>query len=83
MKMIADYIEGFRKGNSGIMRRKAMSFFGMWFAAVLSFKNCTVNNVEQIITVWLCFSAIAIGMVTFEQITQLKHGKDKEINKDS
>lgn len=76
-KLIGDYIEGFRKGNSGIMRRKAMSFFAMIFAASCSCKFGTEHNVIELVTIWLCFAAVAIGMVTFEQIVQLKNGTNK------
>lgn len=74
-----NYFLSFNGKEEGFLRRKLMAFAGVWTAAAISWKTVILKpeTGTYIITIWLLFALVCVGLVTIEQIIKLKNEGDK------
>jgi len=75
-----NYFQSFTGKDEGFLRRKMMSFAGVWTAAALSWKYCDFANANYIISAWLLFSLLCAGLIIMQDIIKLKNGNNTNEN---
>lgn len=62
----------------GASARKLSAFWGIVFVATfISYKHSSDANAPTLITIWLLFALLCLGLVTMEQIIKLKNDNAK------
>lgn len=79
-KFIQDILNSFDNlPNTGFSARKLSAFVGIVTAIYLSLKHCDVTIVVELVVAWMCFILLCLGLITTQQIIELKNGaKDKQ-----
>jgi len=78
MKILNEIIHSFDNNpNSGFSARKLSAFVGVVVAVYLSVKNCDSTVVVQLVMAWMCFILLCLGLITTQQIIELKNGKQE------
>lgn len=57
--------------------RKLSAFVGVTTGVVLSYLNCTPENLEYILTAWLVFALLCLSVVTIQEVIALKNGSQQ------
>ena len=70
-------VNSFDTKNDGFSGRKLSAFVGIIACVVLSYKYTSSDNLEGVLTIWLVFVAVCLGLVTAEQIMNLKNGNQQ------
>lgn len=78
MKIVDDFLNSFNN-NPGVgwSGRKLSAFAAMVTAIYLSIKHATPEIVVELVIVWLLFILLCLGLITVQQIIDLKNGKEK------
>lgn len=76
-------IQSFENTKSGFSGRKLTAFWSVVIVATsVSFKYTDANTVFEIVCAWLMFASLCLGLVTAQNIIELKKGSDKEQKED-
>lgn len=80
-KGITDFIKGMLATFSattegGHSARKWSAFAAFLTSAYLAIKHTDVSNVATIVTIYLVFALLCMGLVTVQDIIKFKGGKD-------
>lgn len=54
--------------------RKLSAFVAVMTAIYLSNKYCTTDVLDYVITAWLLFALLCLGIITIEEVIRLKNG---------
>jgi len=73
-KFINDILASFKANKEGYAARKLSAFVAVVTAIVLSFEYTDVTVVTSIVSIWLIFALLLLGIVTFQEVLQLKNG---------
>lgn len=73
-KLINDVLASFKANKEGYAARKLSAFVAVLTAMVLSYEYTDVTVVTTIVSIWLIFALLLLGIVTFQEILQLKNG---------
>ena len=73
-KFINDILASFKANKEGYAARKLSAFVAVVTAIVLSFEYTDVTVVTTIVSIWLIFALLLLGIVTFQEVLQLKNG---------
>lgn len=58
--------------------RKIAALIGIITGVVLSFKYCNADVLDYIVTIWLTFALLCLGIITIEQVITLKNGNSTQ-----
>lgn len=75
MEAINNILNSFKNNNLGNSARKSSAFWGVMVATFITVYKLPLNDQLQALYVWLLFSMICMGIVTIENVIQLKNGK--------
>lgn len=78
MKIINDLYNSFFNNEKGFSSRKLTAFVGVLMAIYSTCRFVDSKVVVEAIVVWLLFSLMCLGIITFEQIIKFKNGDKKE-----
>lgn len=67
--------DSFHNAPGGFSARKLSAFFGGVLAAYVTFHYADSNNAVEMVVTWLCFSLLCLGIITAQQVIELKQGK--------
>jgi hypothetical protein len=71
-------IASFDNSETGFSARKLSSFVGVITAIVLSYHFAKSDNVIGLVTLWLGFALLCLGIITMQQVINFKNGSNKE-----
>ena len=78
MKILDEIIHSFDNNpNSGFSARKLSAFVGVVVAVYLSIAHCEASIVVELVVAWMCFILLCLGLITTQQIIELKNGKQE------
>lgn len=78
-----DFYNSFKNDTTGFGSRKLSAFYAIvCISGVVTLKFTTPDNLEEVITIWLLFALLCLGLVTIQQIIQLVSG-DKKTDTDT
>ena len=72
---LTDLYLSFKTGPAGFSARKLTAFAAVVVAAFTTYKHTNDANATTMVSVWLLGAFLCLGIVTMEQITNLKNGK--------
>lgn len=73
-KFINNLVDALHNKPEGFSARKLASFTGVMVGVFITTKFTDGSNLESVLTVWLIFSLLCLGIVTLQQIIDLKTG---------
>lgn len=73
-KFINDILASFKANKEGYAARKLSAFVAVLTAMVLSYEYADVTVIIGLVSIWLIFALLLLGIVTFQEIIQLKNG---------
>ena len=79
MKFVNDLYNSFHNKPDGFSARKLSAFAGVMVAIIATFKFCDEKVLIDVITVWLIFSLLCLGIITLQQVIDFKTGKNSSI----
>ena len=77
-KVINDLINSFTTDKIGFSARKLSAFVGVSIAVIVTSKLPQAERLHAIYA-WQTFALLCLGIVTIEQIINLKNGKQNEL----
>lgn len=77
-QIITHWVDSFNNEKKGFSARKEAAFGAFVIACYLSFKFTTPENLEAILIMWLAYSLLCLGIITLQQIADVKSGKKVE-----
>lgn len=81
-KKITWVLNSFSIKDNGASRRALSAFFGIvLMAGWVTVRFTSTANAPTVITIWLVFSSLCLGMITAEQIIKFKNGGGGEPDK--
>lgn len=75
MKFIDDIYNSFHNKPEGFSARKLSAFAGVVVAIIATFRFCDEKVLINVITVWLIFALLCLGIITLQQVIDFKAGK--------
>jgi len=82
VKFFHGLIDSLTTEQGGYSARKIVAYFGVIMAGILSVKHTNHENADSIITTWLVFVSVCLGIVTASQLIQLKLGSSSSAPSD-
>ena len=77
--ILTQLANSFNNSEKGASARKLGACLAVLLSAGLSLKLTTPETLEDIIIVWLTYSAACLGMITWEKTKFTKSEKDSEV----
>lgn len=77
--MFSKLIASFDTFSKGFSARKLTAFASMWLVAYCH-RYCNADNAVQFLLIDCGFVLLLLGIVTMQQITEFKHGKNNQPN---
>jgi len=77
-QVIKDILDSFKFGKEGFSSRKESAFVLMMCICWIHYKFVTPLNATEFLIVDLCGVLILFGIVTIDQVIQLKNGNSSE-----
>jgi hypothetical protein len=71
-------IASFTNDEKRIFCKKIIFFFGVITAIVLGYHFAKSDNVIGLVTLWLGFVLLCLGIITMQQVINFKNGSNKE-----
>jgi len=73
-----NWINSFNNDKGGFSARKEAAF-GAWLMAIyVTYKWTDKDNLESILTLWLLYSLLCLGIITMQQIAEVRSGKSEK-----
>ncbi len=76
--IFVNWINSFNNDKGGFSARKEAAFGGFILSAWATFKFTTPENLIEVVTIWLLYSLLCLGIITLQQVTELKSGKKEQ-----
>lgn len=78
-----DFYNSFKNDQNGFGSRKLSAFYAIvCVSGVITLKYTTPDNLRDVVSIWLLFALLCMGLVTIQQIIQVINGVDKGDNTD-
>jgi hypothetical protein len=68
--------ESFKNSPDGFSARKLTAFLCVAVAAYETYKHTNDTNITTVIMIWLTAGFLCLGIITMEQVTNLKNGNN-------
>ena len=82
MKLISWISKSFTADKDGGSARKLSAFYAVvLMAGYITLKKTNTTNALYMLIAWLIFAGVCLGMVTIQQLIELKNGKPNDPNK--
>lgn len=75
MKLVEDIYNSFHNKPDGFSARKLSAFAGVTVAVIVTMRFCNDKILTDVITVWLVFSLLCLGIITLQQVIDFRGGK--------
>ena len=75
-KLFEKFIWSFDNTSSGFSMRKILSFLGFALCIYITISFTSATNIKDMLTIWLIFIAMLLGIVTAEQVLRFKEGAE-------
>ena len=76
--IITHWVDSFNNEKKGFSARKEAAFGSFIIAAYVTYKFTTADNLESVVTIWLIYSLLCLGIITLQQVAELKSGKQEQ-----
>lgn len=76
-KILNNLINSFTTDKDGYSARKLSAFAAVVVAVIITMKKIPTVVMIDALYAWLCFGLLCLGIVTIEQIINLKNGSTK------
>jgi len=76
--IFSNWINSFSNEPGGFSARKEASFGGFVISVIITLKFTTTENLESILTLWLLFALLCLGIITMQQVAELKRGSSQK-----
>ena len=77
-QIFENWINSFNNDKGGFSARKEAAFGSFVVATYVTYKYTTASNLDGVITLWLLYSLLCLGIITMQQVAELKSGKTSE-----
>jgi len=74
-QILTNWIDSFNNEKKGFSARKEAAFGAFVVSVYLSQKYTTAENLESILMMWLIYGLLCLGIITLQQVAELKTGK--------
>jgi 4-amino-4-deoxy-L-arabinose transferase-like glycosyltransferase len=64
--------------NSGFSARKLSALSAIIAAYYVTYMFTNVEVLDYVLTAWLCFALLCLGIITAQQVIELKNGKKED-----
>lgn len=78
MNLFQKLLASFDNTTEGFAARKLSAFAGVIAAMFFSYQHTTEHNVVEIVSIWLLFALLCMGLVTVQNIIDLKNNKSSQ-----
>lgn len=75
MGLIRDLYNSFQNKPEGFSARKLSAFTGVTVAVIVTMRFCNDRLLVDVITVWLLFALLCLGIITLQQVIDFRGGK--------
>ena len=79
IKVINDLINSFTTSKDGLSARKLSAFAAVVVATYITIKLIPQTSQIDALYAWLAFGLLCLGIITLEQIINLKNNKQNEL----
>lgn len=69
-----DLYQSLMTSAGGFSGRKISAFVAIGIAMIITLRNTNTESLTTILSIWLIFALLCLGLVTFEQLIKLKNG---------
>lgn len=73
--IFTNWINSFNNDKGGFSARKEAAFGAFVVATIITYKFTNSENLESVLTLWLLYSLLCLGIITLQQIADVKSGK--------
>lgn len=77
-EIINNILLSFKANKEGFAARKLSAFVSVAIGIILSLKYTDTSILIYVLSIWLLFALLLMGIVTFQEIIQLKNGELKQ-----
>lgn len=77
-KIIQYTFDSFHNDRGGFSARKLSAFAAVMICVYVTLRFTTTENLTVLVTVWLVFALLCLGIVTAEQIIRFRNGEDNK-----
>lgn len=74
MKFVDKLADSLHNQPGGFSFRKLASMVGVVTSVIITFRFCDEKVLVQVVCVWLLFSLLCVGIITFQDIIKFKTG---------
>ncbi|HTJ52637.1 MAG TPA: hypothetical protein VL443_24445 [Cyclobacteriaceae bacterium] len=75
MKFVDNLVNALHNKPEGFSARKLASFTGVCVSVFITIKYTDDKVLVSVLTVWLLFALLCLGIITFQQIMDFKSGR--------
>jgi hypothetical protein len=68
-------LSSFDNYSKGFSARKLSAFVGIILASFITYRFVSFDNVVNLVSIWLGFSLLCLGIVTVQNLIELRNGK--------
>jgi hypothetical protein len=76
--IIKNLLGSFDNSKGGYSARKLSAFIAVKTAIYVTYRFTDVNNLVTVVTIWLTFGLLCMGIITAEQVIKFKNGNNSE-----
>lgn len=73
-KFVDNLVDSLHNRPEGFSGRKLSAFAGVNVAIFATIRFCDGTNLPTVLTIWLLFALLCLGIITFQQIMDFKTG---------
>lgn len=81
MDFLKNLFDSFHNRPGGFSARKLSAFVGVTVCVYVTIHFCTEKILVDVLMVWLMFSLLCMGIITIQQVMDLKSGRTTSIEK--
>jgi uncharacterized membrane protein len=72
------FLSSFDNHSQGMSGRKLSAFAAVIIGVWISNKFTNADNLQYILAIWLIYSLLCLGIITFQQVIELKNGQQAQ-----
>jgi len=76
--IFSSWINSFNNDKGGFSARKEAAFGAWVISTIVTLKYTTPENLEGVLTLWLLYSLLCLGIITLQQVAELKSGRTEK-----
>jgi hypothetical protein len=81
MNIFHNLLDSFHNSPGGFSARKLSAFAGVAVCVYVTVHFCNDKILPEVLMVWLLFSLLCMGIITFQQVMDFKSGRTTSIEK--